>query len=80
MDALPQGLAGVMCYRDNTIVMVPTDKKHLATLDELHGGSTRLLSVLSGVKDNSCITYLHVAGEPLTTCQHGTTLCHVRIL
>ena len=47
---------------------------------ELYGDSTPLLPVLSGSKDNSSITNLDVAGEPITTCLHITILYHVRIL
>ena len=35
---------------------------------QLLGVSTELLPVLSGVKDNCCITDLVVWGEPITTC------------
>ena len=35
---------------------------------KLRGISTLLLHVLSGVKDNCCITDLVVWGEPITTC------------
>ena len=47
---------------------------------ELGGYSTTLLTLLNGVKDNLYITYLHVFGEPITTCPHVTVLYHVRIL
>ena len=47
---------------------------------ELGGRSTPLLPLLNGVKDNLYLTYLHVSGEPITTCPHVTILYHVRIL
>ena len=47
---------------------------------ELAGHSTQLLLLLNGVEDNLYITYLHVSGEPITTCPHVTILYHVRIL
>ena len=47
---------------------------------ELIGCNTQLLTLLNGVKDNLYITYLHVEGEPITTCPHVTILYHVRIL
>ena len=39
-----------------------------------------ILPILSGAKDNLSITYLHVEGEPITTCLHVTILYHVRAL
>ena len=64
---------------DSTVLKEKVAHCHLTRL-ELNRDSTLLLPLLNGVKDNLYITYLHVEGEPITTCPHVTILYHVRIL
>ena len=64
---------------DSTVLKEKVAHCQLTRL-ELHSYSTTLLTLLNGVKDNLYITYLHVHGEPITTCPHVTILYHVRIL
>ena len=57
----------VQLVGDSTVLKEKVAHCQLRRL-ELYGHNTILFPVLNGVKDNLYITYLAVAGEPITTC------------
>ena len=59
----------VQSVGDSTVLKEKVAHCQLRRL-ELRGYNTTLLPLLNGVKDNLYITYLHVEGEPITTCPH----------
>ena len=69
----------VQLVGDSTVLKEKVAHCHLRRL-ELHGYSITLLPLLNDVKGSLYITFLHVEGEPITTCPHVTKLYHLRIL
>ena len=63
---------------DSTVLKEKVAHCHLKRLTLR--GTSNLLPLLRGAKDNCSITDLDVTSEPITTCLHVIILYHVRAL